>query len=212
MFPVLAFNPHGLLCPFVESYLLVSIDRSGEGYLEKSFLPRITQRLVIALNPANRIYDCIHSEFTPTHFFAGPNDQQGRMRLYPGLECMIINFKPGGLFKIFHLPAYHFTNRSRDAEAFLGSEIQDISRQLKEADIPGKIAFVDNWLLRCLENQKQPSRNLDDAVRLIEKNKGKHHGAGTRSRHFYHQTHLRKVFSGAGRPTPQILRQVGALQ
>jgi len=172
MFHVLTFNPHPFLRHCVESYLIVSVDQQEEGYIENSFLPHTTQSLVIALKPGNRIYDCTHTEFTARHFIFGPNDEPRRVRLYPGLENMIVNFKPGGLYKTFHLPAFYFNNRSRDAVEFLGSQIQEISLQLVNNELSGKIELMDNWLISRLQNQKKAERNVDEAIRLIERNKG----------------------------------------
>ena len=138
MFHVHAFNPHPLLRHCVDSYLVVSVDQQEGGYIENNFLPHTTQSLVFALSPGNRVYDCIHSEFTAPHFIVGPNDEVCRVRLYPGLKNIVINFKPGGLYKIFHLPAHYFNNRSRDAEEFLGKQIQEISRQLVEPNLSEK--------------------------------------------------------------------------
>jgi AraC-like DNA-binding protein len=172
MFHVLAFNPHPLLRHCVESYLIVSVDQSEDGYIENSFLPHTTQSLVIALKPDNRVYDCVHSEFTAPHFIVGPNDEPCHVRLYPGLENMVVIFKPGGLFKIFHLPAHCFNNRSRDAKEFLGNQIQEISNQLGETDLSEKIDFLDNWLISHLQKQKRTDPNVDEAIRLIERSKG----------------------------------------
>jgi AraC-like DNA-binding protein len=172
MFHVLAFNPHPSLRSCVESYLTVSVEQSEEGCIENSFLPHTIQSLVIGLKPDNRIYDCTHSEFTARHFIVGPNDERCRVRLYPGLENMVINFKPGGLYKFFHLPAFYFNNRSRDAVEFLGNQIQEISRQLAGNDLSGKIELVDNWLINHLQKKKKTDRNIDEAIRLIERNKG----------------------------------------
>jgi len=172
MFQVLAFNPHPFLLHCVESYLIVSIGQPEDGYIENSFLPHTTQSLVIALKPDSRVYDCVHSEFAAPHFIVGPNDELCRVRLFPGLENMVVNFKPGGLFKIFRLPAHCFNNRSQNAEEFLGNQIPEISRRLGESELSGKIELMDNWLISHFQKQKKPDPNIDEAIRLIENNKG----------------------------------------
>lgn len=172
MFHVHAFNPHPLLRQCIDSYLVVSVGQPDGGYIENTFLPHITQSLVFALDGGNTVYDCIHSEFTAPQFIVGPNDAICRVRLYPGMKNMVINFKPGGLFKIFHLPAHYFNNRSRDAQQFLGNQIAEISQQLMEPALSGKIELMDTWLIRNLQTQTRPDRNIDEAIRLIERYKG----------------------------------------
>ena len=172
MFHVLAFNPHPLLRQCIDSYLIVSVDQPEGGYIENSFLPHTNQSLVFGLDPGNRVYDCIHSEFTAPHFIVGPNDEPCRVRLYAGMKNMVVNFKPGGMFKLFHLPAFHFNNRSRDAVEFLGNQIQEIARQLAETGLSEKIELLDVWLTRHLQMQKKTDRNIDEAIRLIERRRG----------------------------------------
>lgn len=172
MFHVLAFNPHPLLRNCVDSYLVVSVDQPEGGYIENSFLPHTNQSLAFSLTPAIRIYDCIHSEFCTPHFIIGPNDQVCRVHLYPGLKNVVINFKPGGLFKLFHLPAHLFNNRSRDAVEFLGRQIDEIGQELAELPMSRKIELLDVWLIKQLQKQKKSERNIDEAIRLVERHRG----------------------------------------
>ncbi len=172
MFQVLAFNPHPLLRQCVDSYLVVSVDQPDGGYIENNFLPHTTQSLVFSLNPVSRVYDCMHSEYTARNFIVGPNDEPCLVRLYDGMKNMVVNFKPGGMFKLFHLPAHHFNNRSRDAEQFLGKQIQEISRQLETAGLSEKIELMDAWLTRHLQKEKKTDRDIDEAIRIIERHRG----------------------------------------
>lgn len=172
MFHVLAFNPHPLLRQCIDSYLVVSVDQPEEGFIENCFLPHTTQSLVFSLTPEIRIYDCVHSEFCASHFIIGPNDQVCRVRLYSGLKNIVINFKPGGLFKLFHLTANLFNNRSRDAVEFLGKQIKEISLNLGELPMARKIELMDSWLIKQLQKQKKTDRNIDEAIRLVERNRG----------------------------------------
>ncbi len=88
------------------------------------------------------------------------------------MKKLVINFKPGGLFKIFHLPSYYFNNRTRDAREFLGQSVTTIAHQLKEFSTAAKIDLINNWLISQLQVQKKPDRNIDEALKLIERNKG----------------------------------------
>jgi AraC-like DNA-binding protein len=172
MLHVLEFNPHPLLRHCIDSYLIVSVDQPEGGYIENTFLPHVTQSLVIGLGPGNKVYDCIHSEFSANHFIVGPNDEVCRVRLFSGMKNMVISFKPGGLFKIFHLPAHYFNNRSRDAQEFLGKQIIEIGHQIRETHLSRKIELVDTWIIKKLQGQKKTLRNIDEAIRLIKLHNG----------------------------------------
>ena len=173
MFNVHAFNPHPLLRHCVDSYLIVSTDL-GEGiYAESNLLPHITQNLVLGLDEENTVYNCNLSAFTSNHFIAGPNDEVSHVRFFSGMKKMIINFKPGGFYKIFHLPAHYFCNRTLDAAEFMGRSVSDLGKQLKKTSLSGKIELADAFLLNHLqEGQKKTDRNIDEAIRLIERFKG----------------------------------------
>lgn len=171
MFHVHAFNPHPLLRHCVDSYLIISADQSQD-FIEHIFFPQITQNLVIGLDRGPTVYDCNRLEFSATHFIVGPNDISCRVRMFPGMHKMVIRFTPGGLYKIFQLPAHQFINRSQDAVKFLGKEMITISRQLQESDISGKIEIIDNWLLKHMKATKTLRRNIDNALLLIGRNGG----------------------------------------
>ena len=171
MFHVHAFNPHPLLRHCVESYLIISADQP-QGFIEHIFFPQSTQSLVFGLDRGSTVYDCNRLEFSASHFIVGPNDIACRTRMFPGMHKMIIRFTPGGLYKIFQLPARSFINRSQDAVKFLGKRIIEISRQLMERDISGKIELMDDWLLEQMNAPKKPHRNIDDAIQLIEQHSG----------------------------------------
>jgi AraC-like DNA-binding protein len=171
MFHVHAFNPHPLLRNCVDSYLLISADQP-QGFIENIFFPQITQSLVFGLDQPATVYDCNRLEFSATHFIIGPNDISCRIRMFPGMSKMVIRFNAGGLHKIFQLPAQQFVNRSQDAVKVLGRQITEISHQLKDRNIAGKIDLMDEWLIGQMKLPKKPQRNIDDAIRLIESRRG----------------------------------------
>lgn len=172
MFHVHSFNPDPQLRHCVDSYMIVSIDQPEGEFIENTFLPHVTQSLVIDLNTGDSVYDCTHSEFCAPHFIVGPNDEICRVNLLPGLKKMIINFKPGGLFKIFNLPAHYFINRSQDALIFLGKQIEEIGQQLSDMQLSRKIEITNAWLTDQLKQTRKTYRNIDEAIRLIEFYKG----------------------------------------
>src|SRR5579863_1569707 len=165
MFHVHAFNPHPLLRHCVDSYLIVSADQS-QGFIEKIFFPQITQSLVFGLDRGSTVYDCNRLEFTAAHFIVGPNDIACRTRMFPGMHKMVVRFTTGGLYKIFQLPARPFINHSQDAVKFMGKQVIEISRHLKQKNVSGKIELMDNWLLEKLKAPKKPQRNIDEAIQI----------------------------------------------
>jgi AraC-like DNA-binding protein len=173
MFHVQSFNPHPLLRHCVDSYLIVSTNQQEGSYAENNLLPHSTLYMVLGLDEENTVYDCNHSAFTFQHFIAGPNEVVCRVRFFSGMKKMIIHFKPGGFYKIFQLAAHYFSNQTRDAIAFLGKPLIDLTDQLKKTSLSGKIELADTFLLNHLQKgQKKTDRNIDEAIRLIEKSKG----------------------------------------
>ena len=172
MFHVHAFNPHPLLRHCVDSYLIATIDQADVHCIDRTFLPSTKQNLVIGLDKGNTVYDCNQFEYSADHFFAGPYDRICHVMLFPGMKKMIVHFKPGGLFKIFHIPASTFLNRSVDALEFLGKQLLDFSQRLGETHLSNKIELMDAFLIRQMQNQNKKSRNIDEAIRLIDLNKG----------------------------------------
>ncbi len=171
MIQVHAFNPNPLLRHCIDSYLIISADHT-QGFIEKNLLPQTTQCLVFGLDDENTVYDCIHDEFCPRHFIAGPNDTLCRVKLFPGMKKMIVNFKPGGYYKIFRQSAHLFNNRSQDAIKFLGKQIAELGSCLKKSPLSGKIELMDSWLKERLQNQKKGERNIDDSIQMIVRTKG----------------------------------------
>ncbi len=172
MFHVHSFNPHPLLRQYVDSYLLVSVDQPETSSIEVSLFPNITQRLVFGLDTGNTIYDCKYSEFCAPNYIVGPNDAIRRVRTSPGLRKMMVQFKPGGLYKIFRLPAHNFSNRTRNAVEFLGKQVFEIGDQLRGKPLSGKIELMDDWLIENLQIPKKADRNIDHAIQLIEQYNG----------------------------------------
>jgi len=172
MFHVHAFNPHPLLRQYVDAYLFVSVDQAESNYIEYTFLPHITQSLVFGLDKGNTVYSCNQSAYCAPHFISGPHNGVRRVRLYPGMNKMVVHFKPGGLFRIFHLSAQPFKNCSRDATEFIGENISEIACQLQEGALSRNIELMDNWLTGKIKLQKKSIRNMDEVIRLIELYKG----------------------------------------
>jgi AraC-like DNA-binding protein len=172
MFHVHAFNPHPLLRQYVDAYLVVSADQAESSYTEYIFLPHVTQCLVFGLDTGNTVYSCNQSAYCAPHFISGPHDEVRRVRLFPGMKKIVVHFKPGGLFRIFHLPAQYFNNCSRDATVFLGKKIKDIAGLLRNSPLSRSIELMDNWLTGEIQLQKKSIRNMDEVIRLIELYKG----------------------------------------
>jgi AraC-like DNA-binding protein len=172
MFHVHAFNPHPLLRQCVDSYLIISVDSQESGFIENTLLPHITQSLVFGLDDGNTLYDCNRSEFSATHFIAGCSDEVCRVRFFPGLKKMIVNFKPGGFFKIFQIPVHYFNNRSLDAEVILGESFTEVAHKFRTSHLSEKIELTDTFLLNQLQRRKKTDRNIDEAIRLIERSRG----------------------------------------
>jgi AraC-like DNA-binding protein len=172
MFHFHAYNPHPMLRHCIDSYLEVLVNLPDGGFIENHFLPNATHSLVFGLDEGNTVYDSTRAEFCATHFLTGPNDSICRVKLFNGLHKLIVHFKPGGLFKIFHFPTSQFNNRSWDAEEIGGKKIAEIAGLLKKSKLTRNIEILDTYLIEQLQGQKKMARNIDEAIELIEKSKG----------------------------------------
>jgi AraC-like DNA-binding protein len=206
MFYVQQFSPHPLLRGAVDAYLMMSVPCMEKNCIENTILPHVFQSLVLELDDYNTVYDCSNREYTAPNFIVGPNDRICRIQLMPGMKKMVVNLKPGGLFRLFEVPAYYFNNRSYDATNFLGNAITELSHRLREAPPSRQIELMDSFLLKQLQHHKKSSRSIDEAIGLIYQWKGNLSlkqleqsmfiSKRTLERHFFEQTGLHpKIFS-----------------
>ena len=171
MFQVNAYHPHPLLRQIVNAYLVVSVKLPEDRFVEYNFLPHVNQSLVIGMDEFPSVYECQLQQYCPGDFIAGSREGVRKFRLYGGMEKFVVDFRPGGFYKLFQLSAILFSNRCRDAE-ILGSRFQDLRGRMEGTPLSEKLAMADQFLLTAWTERKKPEKSIDEAIRLIEAHKG----------------------------------------
>ena len=167
-----SYPPDPRLGHCIEVYVILSSDTSARSPDEQTLLPHVTQSLVIGLDHAKTVYDCDRKEFCAVNFFSGPNIGICHLRFLSEMKKLIIHFKPGGLFKVFQLPAYSFFDSSHDAAEWLGNDICQLTESLHGVSNAKTIECTNRWLIEKMENRKKSNRCIDAAIDLIQKYKG----------------------------------------
>jgi AraC-like DNA-binding protein len=81
--------------------------------------------------------------------FAGMMTSQGKARIFS------MYFNPTGFYRIFSVPAVHFTDRIEEDEYICRKDLEVLHQQLREAkSITEMIACSENYLIKQLTNSK----------------------------------------------------------
>lgn len=167
MFKVQSFRPHKLLQDYIFSYLILESDFQEENSRKMIILPHLIQRLVYNLGPPDKVYDITNKEYVASEIITGPHDVVHEYCIYTGMKNFEVDFKPGAWFKLFHIPATNFTNKSIDLSVIVGSQ-HALGEQLRKcSNGEQQVAIVEAFLIRQLLSERKYSRNLDEVIRLI---------------------------------------------
>ncbi|SKD08248.1 Helix-turn-helix domain-containing protein [Chitinophaga ginsengisegetis] len=167
MFKVQSFRPHRLLQDFVLTYLILESDFQEEGCRKMTILPHLIQSIVFNIGPPDKVYDVTNKEYVASDSITGPNDIACERCIYAGMKSLVVNLKPGAWFKLFHIPATNFTNKSIDLSV-AGSQIHELGELLRECNNgQEQVAMLEAFLLRQLLSEKKYSRSLNEAIQLI---------------------------------------------
>ncbi len=171
MFYTQSFRPDNLLRNVIDSYLYVKAELDGP-CTDYSFLPKVNQQLSFNLGREKTIFDLDNQEYVPSDILIGQNNRTCRIKVFNGMNRLIINLKPLGWYKLFKVPAHRFINRSTNLISLLGNEIVLFIQQLRECqDNKKQIKLLDVFFLERLQQQGN-CKNLEEAVRLIHEAKG----------------------------------------
>ncbi|CAL1521087.1 helix-turn-helix domain-containing protein [Chitinophaga sp. MM2321] len=168
MFKVQSFQSHRLLQDYILSYLIVESDFQEEAGRKMTILPHLIQNLVFNLGPPDKVYDVTNKEYVASDSIMGPNDTVCEYCIYAGMKTLVVNLKPGAWFKLFHIPATKFTNKSSDLSVIAGCEMHELGNQIRECSSgEQQIAILEAFFIRQLLNERKYSRNLNETIRLI---------------------------------------------
>ncbi|MGO4294604.1 helix-turn-helix domain-containing protein [Chitinophaga sp. RAB17] len=168
MFKVQSFRPHRLLRDYILSLLILESDFQEDDNRKMTILPHLIQSLAFNLGPPDKVYDVTNMEYVASDSITGPNDVVCERCIYAGMKSLVVNFKPGGWFKLFHIPATNFTNKSTDLSVTVGSQMHELGEQLREC-ISGEeqVAILEAFLIGQFLTERRYSRNLDETIRMI---------------------------------------------
>lgn len=168
MFKVQSFRPHRLLQDYILSSLILESDFREEDSRNMIILPHLIQSLEFNLGPPDKVYDVTNKEYVASESVTGPNDIVCERCIYTGMKNLVVNFKPGGWFKLFHVPATNFTNKSIDLSVIIGSQMRELGKQLREcSNGEQQVAILEAFLIRRLLSERKYSRNLNETIRMI---------------------------------------------
>ncbi|HEY9258267.1 AraC family transcriptional regulator [Chitinophaga sp.] len=168
MFKVQSFPPHRLLQDYIHAHLILESDFREEGSRKMTILPHIIQSLVFNLGPPDKVYDVTNKKYVAANSITGPNDMVCERCIYAGMKNLVINFKPGGWFKLFHIPATNFTNKSVDLSVIGGSQMHELGEHLRECSSgEQQVAILEAFLIGQLLTEKKYSISLNETIRLI---------------------------------------------
>lgn len=172
-------SPSPILAPFIRCYIFREFDTGGINMIRPwEATPDITLIFFFKDLPV-----CLRSPETGQIVKRGTccdimglgTQYNGEMTLNGNYSFFEINFKPGGLYKIFNISASEFLNRIVSAHDLFDAAIKILYEQLCEADNMEEMASLANtFLLNQLKKQK-PVYSKDVIVNisnLILKNAG----------------------------------------
>ena len=166
-----SFRPDHLLRNVIDNYLYVKAELENP-YTDYSFLPKVNQQLSFNLGLEKTIFDLDNQEYIPSDILIGQNNRTWRIKVFNGMNRLIVNLKPLGWFKLFEVPAHRYINRTCNLITLLGTKISPFIHQLRECqDAKKQIKLLDVFFLELLEKQGN-CKNLEMAVKLIHEAKG----------------------------------------
>ncbi len=172
MFNTQSFRPDPLLRKVIDRYLFVKAELEAP-FTEYSFLPKVNQQISFNLGHDKTVYDLDNEEYISTTNLIGQNNHICRIRVYNGMNRLIVNLKPLGWYKLFKIPAHRFINRSCNLQDLLGNEIQVFNQQLRACnDGKKQMLLLDSFFLDKLFQQQINYKNIEEAVQLIHVAKG----------------------------------------
>jgi AraC-like DNA-binding protein len=151
---------------FVKSYQLRHFVFSHEDEIPfKPYAPRPEQTLAFYPRGSESVEYCVSGQFLqrPRSVLMGQACERTNRHLH-GSDFLVIlvNFQPGGLFKLTGIPSELLTNSFIDAEAVFSSEIRLLNERLNSSDdYDEMIGLVEAFLFDLIKNKDYKSDPLD---------------------------------------------------
>lgn len=119
--------------------------------------PAFPQQNLIFYPYSPQKYSTNGSQFMqlPQVLLKGPFTEPVFLRFNPFQLMIIVNFLPGALHRLTHLPLHEIVNQPLEGELGFGSEIKKLNEQLSEAKAPEHmIRLIESFLLKKHQNVK----------------------------------------------------------
>lgn len=166
------FLPDLRLRPFVQDYQLRHfIFPAGSSIPFKPYVPRPEQTLAFFPRGTERVEHLSDNTFLtrPRSAIIGQYSERTNRHLTgPEFCVLLVNFKPGVLYRMLKLPFFELTNTFVDAEALLPKEIGRVNERLGSAGSPEEmIAIVDKFLLEVTASISENPHRIDAVSNLL---------------------------------------------
>ncbi|UJH91448.1 AraC family transcriptional regulator [Antarcticibacterium sp. 1MA-6-2] len=160
-------NPHPDLLEFIESLKIVHVNFATEKHLSHlyTYVPNYSQFLCIHLADRIRIKNInTKYEICPGILLIGPQLLTSKLDLGRLYKCVVVAFKPSGLYRMTNIPHCKIINKWLNARDILGTEIETLFARIVEAKGDEEInTIIQKYLLLKLINL-QPSKPFDIAI------------------------------------------------
>jgi AraC-like DNA-binding protein len=168
------FIPQPELRRFVQSYQLRHFTfANGSSIPFKPYAPRPEQTLAFFPRGSESVEDLVTNTILkrPRSAIIGQYSERTNRHLH-GLEfcVLLVNFKPGVLYRLIGVPFSEFTNTFIDAEDILPKEIRQANERLSSAESPEEmIGIVEKLLLDLTTSIKRDAHPIDAVTNLLIK-------------------------------------------
>lgn len=164
----LSHRPNGALSPYIASLWLC--EGHTQGHAKERVLPSGEMQLVINLEEDRlRVYDredTDRCQSFPGALLTGARSEYAVIDTAQQAYILGVQFRPGGAFPFFRLPAGELWNTQAPLEALWASDAARVRCQLLEAAThQERFAILENRLLRELARGREPNGAVGFALR-----------------------------------------------
>lgn len=84
---------------------------------------------------------------------------------YPEVLMIIVDFKPGALYRLLSIPFSAFADKDMDAESIFSPELRNVNDRLNSSgSYKEMIQIIDNYFIQLVQSSKRPYSAMDDML------------------------------------------------
>ena len=168
------FLPHPALCDYIDNVTIVSFDFDIEKDISPiySFIPSHTRFMCFYLQDKLCIKKDGEFSLCERSIIIGPQTKPVILDLGRKHMVLLVNLKPGGMYRLLGIPMNEIVDKDFDARSILGNEVDLLLARLRDAktdEIRNQI--VQLYLLQRLDSLL-PCLPFDRAMLQLVKNRG----------------------------------------